>query len=63
MKGTIRLVGLIEGRHPLSRLGDRHYHPLSNQVIKGVLYLFSVLYGYLPLGMFNWVTLGLVLMV
>ena len=51
MKGTIRLAGVCEGRHPLGRLGNRCNHPLSNHVVKGVLYLLSVLYGYLPLGM------------
>ena len=53
MKGTIRLLEISEGRHPLSRLRDRCYHPLSDQVIKGALYLLSVLYGYLPFGMLD----------
>ena len=53
MKGTIRCVGISEGRHPLGRPGDRHYHPLGNHVIKDVLYLLSVFYGYLPLGMLD----------
>ena len=48
MKGTIRSVAVHEGRHPLSRWGDRYYHSLGNHVIEGVLSLFLVLYGYLP---------------
>ena len=51
MKGTIRLSGISEGRHLLGGLGDRHYHPSSNHVVKGSLYLLLVLYGYLPSGM------------
>ena len=54
MKGTISLVGISLGRHPFGRLEARHYHPLSGHVIKGVLYLLLVLYGYLPLGMLDW---------
>ena len=32
-KGTIRLVGISDGRHPFSRQGDRCYHPLSDHVV------------------------------
>ena len=53
-KGTITILGISVGRHPLGRLGDRHYHPLSDHVINSALYLLSVLYGYLPLGMLDW---------
>ena len=53
-KGTIRLLGISEGRYPLSRLEDRYYHPHSNHVIEGALYLLSVLYGYLPSCMLDW---------
>ena len=39
MKGTIRLVGVCEGRHPLCRPGDRCYNSFGNHVIKGALNL------------------------
>ena len=63
MKGTIRLAGVHEGRDPLHRLRDRHYHSLGKHVIKGALNLFPVLYGYLPPSTWTRATLGLVLMV
>ena len=53
MKGTIRPAGISEGRHLLGRLGDRCYHPNSNHVIEGSLYLLLVLCGHLPLGMLD----------
>ena len=49
----IRLVGVHQQRHPLCRLGNRHDDSLSNHVIKHFLDLFSVLYGYLVLGMLD----------
>ena len=45
MKGTIRLLGISEGRYPLGRPGDRCCHSLSDHVIEGALYLLLVLYG------------------
>ena len=53
LKETIRLVVISKERHLLGRPGDRCYHPLCDHVIEGVLYLISVLYGYLPLGMLD----------
>ena len=46
-------MGISEGRHPFSRLGERCYLSLSNHVIECALYLLSVLYRYLPLGMLD----------
>ena len=45
VQGTIRLVGISEGRYPLSRLGDRHNHSLLDHLVKCALYLLTVLYG------------------
>ena len=53
MECTIRLVGVHSGRHPLSWLGDRSNHAFNDHIIKGLLDLFPVLYGYLPPGMLN----------
>ena len=54
MKRTIRLVGICEGRHPLSRPGDRCYHSFGDHVIEGVVNLFLVLYGCLPPSVLDW---------
>ena len=48
MKGTIQLPGLFEGRYPLICLGDWHYDTEGNHFVEGLLYLVSVLNGYLP---------------
>ena len=44
-------MGISEGRHPLSRLGDRHYHSMGDHVVKGADNLLLVLYWYLSYGM------------
>ena len=53
IEGTIRLVEVHQGRHPLSRWTDIGHVSLGDHVIKGLLYLVSVLYGHFPTGMLN----------
>ena len=62
-KGTIRLSGISEARYPLSRPGDKCYHPLSNHVIEGVLYLLLVPMGAFLQACWTRAMLGSVLMV
>ena len=62
-KGTIRFMGVCKGWYPFGGLRDRGYNTFGDYVIEGALYLLSVLYRFLPLGMLDKGTEGSVLMV
>ena len=62
-QGTIRLIRVCEGQYPLSRPRHWGYDTLGDHVIQCALYLLSVLYGYLPMGVLDWGMEGSVLMV
>ena len=53
MEGTIRLVGMSEGRYLLGSLGDWDDDSECDHVIEDLLYLVSVLYGHFPVGMLD----------
>ena len=50
MEGTIRLVRVCEGRYQFGRLGDWGNDSECDHVIKGLLYLGSVLHMHFPMG-------------
>ena len=52
-KGIIRFAGVCKGQYPFGGPRDNSYDTFDDHDIKGALYLLSVLYGYLPLGVLD----------
>ena len=63
MEGTFWLPVMCEGRYPFGQFGDQGDDTKGNNLLQCLLDLLTVLNGYLPLGMLDWVTDGSVQMV